>query len=38
VKRVWTKRPNGASGGVFADAGVKLAWIGCGAVQIAHSR
>jgi len=38
VKRVWTKRPDGASGGVFADAGMKLSWIGCGAVQIAHSR
>jgi hypothetical protein len=38
VKRVWTKRPNAASGGVFADAGVKLTWIGCAAVRIAHSR
>ncbi len=37
VKRVWTAKPNGASGAGFADAGVKLTWSGCNAVTVAHS-
>ncbi len=37
VKRVWTQRPNGATGNAFADVGVKLAWSGCNAVQVSHS-
>ena len=37
VKRVWSKRPNGASGAQFADAGVKINWTGCGAITVAHS-
>jgi hypothetical protein len=37
VKRVWTERPQGASGPDFADVAVKLTWSGCDAVQVAHS-
>jgi hypothetical protein len=37
VKRVWTERPQGATGADFADAGVKLSWTGCGAFTVAHS-
>jgi hypothetical protein len=37
VKRVWTTKPNGATGPDFADLGVKLTWTGCNAVQISHS-
>jgi len=37
VKRVWTQKPNGASGAGYADAGLKLTWTGCNAVQAAHS-
>ena len=37
VRRVWTARPAGASGSVFADAGVKLIWSGCNTFQVAHS-
>ena len=37
VKRVWTAKPNGASGAAFADAGIKLTWTGCNALTIAHS-
>ena len=36
VKRVWTNKPNGASGPQFSDAAVKFTWSGCNAVQIAH--
>ena len=36
VKRVWTNRPNGASGPQFNDAAVKFTWSGCNAVQVAH--
>jgi hypothetical protein len=39
VKRVWTVKPNGASGAPFDDVGVKLSWTGCNApVQVAHSQ
>ena len=39
VKRVWTVKPNGASGPPFVDAAVKLTWTGCNApVQVAHSQ
>ncbi len=38
VKRVWTQTPNGASGGVYKDAGVKITWTGCSTVQVAHSQ
>jgi hypothetical protein len=37
VKRVWTAKPNGASGAAFADAGIKLSWTGCNALTVAHS-
>lgn len=37
VKRVWTERPQGASGPDFADAGVKISWTGCDAYAVAHS-
>jgi len=37
VKRVWTERPQGATGPDFADAGVKLSWTACGAFSVAHS-
>lgn len=37
VKRVWSPRPNGATGPEFADVGVKLSWTGCDAVQVQHS-
>jgi hypothetical protein len=37
VKRVWTERPQGATGADFADAGVKLSWTGCDAFAVAHS-
>lgn len=37
VKRVWSKRPNGASGPPFTDAGLKLSWTGCNAFAVAHS-
>jgi hypothetical protein len=37
VKRVWTQRPQGASGPEFADAGVKFSWTGCAAFSVAHS-
>lgn len=37
VKRVWTERPQGATGPDFADAGVKLSWTGCDAFAVAHS-
>jgi hypothetical protein len=37
VKRVWTERPQGASGPDFADAGVKFTWTACGAFTVAHS-
>lgn len=37
VKRVWTAKPQGASG--LADAGVKIAWSACnGPVTVAHSQ
>jgi hypothetical protein len=38
VKRVWTDKPQGATGPAFADVGVKLTWSGCNAFQVAHSR
>jgi hypothetical protein len=39
VKRVWTQKPNGASGPAYNDAAVKLTWTGCNApVQVAHSQ
>jgi hypothetical protein len=39
VKRVWTLKPNGASGPPFNDAAVKLSWTGCNVpVQVAHSQ
>jgi len=37
VKRVWSEKPNGATGPDFADVGVKLTWTGCSAVQVQHS-
>lgn len=37
VKRVWSPRPNGATGPEFADVGVKLTWTGCDTVQVQHS-
>jgi hypothetical protein len=37
VKRVWTARPNGASGGLLADLGLKITWTACNSVLIAHS-
>jgi hypothetical protein len=37
VRRVWTQKPPGASGGAFADSGVKLTWTGCGSLQVSHS-
>ncbi|HEY6909341.1 MAG TPA: hypothetical protein VI356_08230 [Myxococcales bacterium] len=38
VKRVWTERPQGATGPDFADAGVKLSWTGCETYTVAHSQ
>ena len=38
VKRVWTVKPSGATGPQYADAGVKLTWTGCKAVQVARSQ
>ena len=38
VKRVWTQKPQGATGPQFADLGVKLTWSGCNAFQVAHSQ
>jgi hypothetical protein len=37
VKRVWTTKPNGATGPAFADLAVKLTWSGCNIVTVAHS-
>lgn len=37
VKRVWSPRPNGATGPEFADVAVKLSWTGCDTVQVQHS-
>src|SRR5262249_50763336 len=37
LKRVWSQRPNGASGPEFADVAVKLSWTGCNTVQVQHS-
>ena len=37
VKRVWTQKPQGASGPEFADAAVKITWTGCNSVQVSHS-
>ena len=37
VRRVWTAKPQGATGAEFADVGVKLIWSGCGTFQVAHS-
>jgi len=37
VKRVWSQRPNGATGPQFADVAVKLSWTGCNTVQVEHS-
>ena len=37
VKRVWTQKPQGASGPQFNDAAVKLSWTACNAVQVSHS-
>jgi|GraSoiStandDraft_4_1057263.scaffolds.fasta_scaffold213574_2 hypothetical protein len=37
VKRVWSEKPNGASGPDFADLAVKLSWTGCNTVQVQHS-
>lgn len=37
VKRVWTERPQGATGAGFADAGVKIVWTGCETFTVAHS-
>jgi hypothetical protein len=37
VKRVWSEKPNGASGPDFADVAVKLSWTGCNTVQAQHS-
>lgn len=37
VRRVWTQRPQGATGAAFSDAGVKFDWTACGAVQVQHS-
>jgi hypothetical protein len=36
VKRVWTQKPQGASGTAFTDAAVKVGWTGCNAFQVAH--
>ena len=36
VKRVWTQKPNGASGPQFNDAAIKFTWSGCNAVQVSH--
>ncbi|HEY2027816.1 MAG TPA: hypothetical protein VGH20_01290 [Myxococcales bacterium] len=35
AKLVWTQRPAGVT---VADKGVKIAWTGCGAFQVSHSR
>jgi len=37
VKRVWSDRPDGATGPDFADVAVKLTWTGCNTVQVQHS-
>jgi hypothetical protein len=37
VKRVWSERPQGASGPDFADVAVKLTWTGCNTIQVQHS-
>jgi len=37
VRRVWTAKPQGASGSIFDDVGVKLIWSGCNTFQVAHS-
>jgi hypothetical protein len=37
VKRVWSPRPNGATGPEFADVAVKLTWSDCDAFQVQHS-
>ena len=38
VKRVWTQKPQGASGASFADAAAKITWTGCNALTVAHSQ
>ena len=38
VRRVWTQKPNGASGAGFNDAGIKLLWSACDSLQVAHSQ
>ncbi|MCA1828328.1 MAG: hypothetical protein LC689_15500 [Myxococcales bacterium] len=38
VRRVWTAKPEGASGAEFGDVGVKLIWSGCNTFQVAHSQ
>ena len=38
VRRVWTAKPQGATGPEFADLGVKLTWTGCNTFQVAHSQ
>jgi len=37
VKRVWSQRPQGATGPDFADVAVKLTWTGCNTIQVQHS-
>src|SRR5205823_13506914 len=38
VKRVWTQKPQGASGAAFADLALKLSWTGCDQFTVAHSQ
>src|SRR5712691_385495 len=38
VKRVWTQKPQGASGSTYADAAVKIVWTGCNVLTVAHSQ
>ncbi len=37
AKRVWTQRPDGASGLQFADVGAKVTWTGCGQATAVYS-
>lgn len=38
AKRVWTKRPSGASSTDLPDGGVRFAWNGCGTAAVQFSR
>lgn len=38
AKRVWTKRPSGASASELADRGVLFSWLGCGVAEVRFSR